>query len=60
MELIEQLKEIMEEKGFSADTMSKFIGCSARQVDRWVLGESRPTQVYQTLIRKAIKKVKSL
>jgi len=60
MDLVEELKTVMEEKGFSADTMSKFIGCSARQVDRWIQGESRPTPVYRTLIRKAIKKVKSL
>ena len=60
MDLIEELKAIMKEKGFSADTMSKFIGCSARQVDRWILGESKPTHVYQTLIRKGIKKVKGL
>ena len=60
MELIEELKKVMEEKGFSADTMSKFIGCSARQVDRWITGESKPTPVYQMLIKKGIKKVKSL
>ena len=50
----------MEEKGFSCDTMSKFIGCSARQVDRWLLGEAKPTKVYQTLIQKGIKKARNL
>jgi len=60
MDLIEELRAVMKEKGFSADTMSKFIGCSARQVDRWVSGESKPTRVYQILMKKGIKKVKSL
>ncbi|MBA7495564.1 hypothetical protein ES702_06151 [subsurface metagenome] len=60
MDLIQELKTVMNEKGFSCDTMSKFIGCSARQVDRWLLGKSKPTFVYQELIKKGIKKVKKL
>jgi len=60
IEIIEELKRVMKERGFSCDTMSKFIGCSARQVDRWLLGESKPTPVYQALIKKGIKKVKKL
>lgn len=60
MQLIEDLKAIMEERGFSCETMSRFIGCSARQVDRWIRDEAKPTPVYQDLIRKGIKKVKRL
>jgi len=60
VDLIEELRAVMREKGFSADTMSKFIGCSARQVDRWISGESKPTRVYQMLIKKGIKKVRNL
>ena len=59
MDLIEDLKAVMRWKDISADTMSKYIGCSARQVARWVSGESRPTNVYQKLIRKGIKRAKS-
>lgn len=60
MELIEELREVMEKRGFSCDTMSRFIGCSGRQVDRWLLGKSKPTFVYQQLIRKGIRKVRNL
>jgi len=60
MEIIKELKEVMQRKGISADTMSKYIGCSARQVARWVSGESKPTHVYQGLIRKGIKRAKNL
>ena len=60
MDLIKELQTTMEEKGFSSDSMSKFIGCSARQVDRWLSGESKPSPVYRTLIQKGIKKVKNL
>lgn len=60
MQIIKDLKEVMKERGFSADTMSKYIGCSARQVARWASGESKPTRVYQSLIRRGIKRAKSL
>ena len=60
MDLIKELETTMKERGFSAETMSKFIGCTARQVDRWIKGEAKPTFVYQQLIRKGIKKVKRL
>jgi len=60
MELIENLRAVMEEKGFSCGTMAIFIQCSARQIDRWLLGKSRPTFVYQQLIKKGIKKIRSL
>jgi len=60
MDLIEELRTVMEEKGFSCDTMSRFIGCTGKQVDRWLKGESKPTFVYQNLIKKGIKRVRSL
>lgn len=60
MGIIEDLRDVMKERGFSAETMSKFIGCSARQVYRWLSGESKPTRIYQILIKKGIKKVKKL
>jgi len=60
MELIEDLRKVMEEKGFSCETMSRFIGCSGRQIDRWLLGKSKPTYPYQQMIKRGIKKVRSL
>jgi len=60
MDLIEDLKQTMKAHGFSCETMSKFIGCSGKQVDRWLNGESRPTFPYQKMIKAGIKKVKKL
>jgi len=60
MDLIEELRKVMKEGGFSHETMSKFIGCSGKQVERWLTGESRPTFPYQKMIRAGIKKVKKL
>jgi len=58
MNLIEELKKVMEENGFSCETMSKFIGCSGKTVDRWITGESWPTFPYQKMIKTGIRKVK--
>jgi len=60
MDLIEELEELMKEKGFSCETMAKFIGCSGKQVDRWIKHENKPTFPYQKMIRAAIKRVKKL
>jgi len=59
MDLIKDLKDVMKWKGISAEAMSKYIGCSGRQVARWISGESKPTLVYQSLIRKGIKQAKN-
>ena len=58
--LVEDLRKVMKEKGFSCETMSKFIGCTGKQVDRWLTGESHPTFPYQKMIRAGIKKVKRI
>ena len=59
MDIIEDLKDVMKRKGISADAMSKYIGCSGRQVGRWLSGESKPTCVYQDLIRKGIERARN-
>ena len=60
MDLIEDLRSIMKKRGFSPATMSRFIGCSGKQVERWLSGQSKPTLVYRKLIRAGIKRVKKL
>jgi len=58
--LVIELKGIMKEKGLSASVVSRFIGCNQAQVSRWVKGQANPTPVYRDLIRKALKRIKSL
>jgi hypothetical protein len=60
IEIIEQLRAVMEEKNLSSTTAALFIRCSARQVDRWLKGEATPTFLYREAIKKAIKKMKKL
>ncbi|MBA7479124.1 hypothetical protein ES707_14555 [subsurface metagenome] len=60
MDLIEELRKVMAEKSFSCETMSKFVGCSGKQIDRWLSGESQPTFPYQKMIRAGIRRVKKI
>lgn len=59
-DLIKELKEIMKEKSLSPEKASKYLGCSAKQIRRWLTGKAMPTYVYQNLIRKGINKIKRL
>jgi len=58
--IVLELKRIMREKGLSACTMSRLIGCDSSQIGRWIKGEARPTLVYQKLIHKGLKRAKNL
>lgn len=58
--LILELKKVMDEKGLSYMVVSRFVGCNQAQVGRWIKGQAKATPVYRDLIRKALKKIKSL
>jgi len=58
MKIIEDLRQIMNETGISPDTASKFIGCSGRQIYRWLKGESIPSFLAQEAIKKGIRRIK--
>lgn len=59
-DLIKELKKVMKEKGLSPEKASKYLGCSAKQIRRWITSKATPTYVYQNLIRKGINKIKKL
>lgn len=58
--LIEELKQVMEEKHLSAISASRFIEATARQVYRWLNYEHRPTLIYRKAIKLGIKRMKKL
>ena len=60
LDLIEELKSVMEEKEIKATTASMFIHCDARQVDRWLKGEATPTLLYREAIKKGIRRLRRL
>lgn len=49
----------MRETGLTIGPMAKIIGCSSRQVSRWLKCEAMPTAVYARLIDKAVKRLQA-
>ena len=60
MNVLQELKSLMKEKGISAETASRFIECSTQQVYRWLKRENAPLYVYRKQLKKAIKKLRRL
>ncbi|MCK4816635.1 hypothetical protein KA005_12770 [bacterium] len=60
IDLIKELKSVMEEKKFKGTTAAKFINCSARQVYRWIKSEHIPTAISREAIKRGIRRMKRL
>lgn len=59
IELIKELKRVMEQFRVSPEGASRYIGCAAKSVYRWIQEESVPTLVYRDRIRDAIEKMRA-
>ena len=57
-DLVKELKEIMEEKYLSTETTSRYLGCSAKTVHRWLHDKAVPSVTSQRRIRKGIETIK--
>jgi len=51
------LKETLIIKGLSPERAAPFIGCSGRQIRRWIEGEINPSPVHVKAIEAGIKKI---
>jgi len=60
MDLIKELTTVMGEKKLNIREVSQYIGCSYRQAQRWLSGDSKPGFAYQELIKNAIERMKRL
>lgn len=60
IDLIKELKDLMEEKKIGATGVSGYIRCSPRQVERWLKEESVPSPIYREAIRRGIRQLKKL
>ncbi len=60
IDLIKELKDLMEEKKISAIAAAGYIRCSPRQVERWLKEESVPSPIYREAIRRGIRQIKNL
>ncbi len=58
--LIEDLKQVMEDKKLSAITASRFIEATPRQVYRWLKYENRATMIFRKAIKRGIERMKKL
>jgi len=58
--LIEELRQIMEEKKLSAITAARFIETTPKQVYRWLKYENRPTLIFRKAIKRGIERMKRL
>jgi len=58
--LIEELRLILSQKNLSPENAAHYIGCSFKQLYRWLGGESKPSLVYRRAIRRGIKRMEKL
>jgi len=59
LKTVENLRAFMNETGLTIGPMSKVIGCSSRQISRWLSGEAMPSAVYARLINSALKRLQA-
>jgi hypothetical protein len=57
IEIVEDLKRIMEKKKISPETASRFIGCSGREVRRWIEDGVIPLPLSRQAIKRGITKI---
>ena len=58
--LIEDLRQVLEEKKLSAITAAMFIEATPRQVYRWLKYEHKPMLIYRKAIKRGIERMKKL
>ena len=58
--LIEELDLVIKQKDLSPEHAARYIGCSFKQVYRWLEGTSRPSLIYRKAIRRGIERMKKL
>lgn len=58
--LIEELDIVMKQKNLSPEDAARYIGCSFKQVYRWLEGTSKPSLIYRKAIRRGIERMKKL
>jgi len=57
IEIVKELKQVIEEKKISPETAARFIGCSGREVRRWLEGEHVPLPLSRQAIRRGLMRI---
>jgi len=58
IDLVKELKGVLKEKRISPETAARFIGCTGRQVRRWLEEEAIPNYMSRQAIRRGIRRIK--
>jgi len=58
IEIVRELKQVIEEKKISAETAAHFIGCSGREVRRWLDDGTIPLPLSRQAIRRGIRRIR--
>lgn len=56
--IVKSLKKAMEDKHLSPEQAAGYLGCSGRQIRRWLEESSVPSPIYREAIRQGIEKIK--
>jgi DNA-binding transcriptional regulator YiaG len=57
IDLIKELKGVLEKKQISPETAAQFIGTSGREVRRWLAGEATPNVLSRKAIRTGFRRI---
>jgi hypothetical protein len=60
VDLVKELWVVLKEKEISPETAAHFIGCTGRQVRRWIDGESTPNFGSRLAIRRGLRRIKKI
>jgi hypothetical protein len=58
IDLIKELQGILEEKQISPETAARFIGCTGRQVRRWLEEEAVPNYMSRVAIKRGLRRIR--
>lgn len=58
--LIQELDLILKQKNLTPEQASHYIGCSFKQIYRWLQGVSTPSLIYRKAIQRGIKRMRGL
>jgi predicted site-specific integrase-resolvase len=58
IEIVKELKQVIEEKKISPETAARFIGVSGREVRRWLEDGVIPLPISRQAIRRGIRRIR--
>lgn len=55
---VEDLRRVMKQKRLSPERAAPFIGCTFREIYRWLDGEAQPMLLYRRAIAEGVRRMK--